>query len=163
MDFKLIDRILALSNLIGHAKLAFMEADNDLRVSSWNQGAENLFGYTEDETMGRLLNELIPVSRRDLLNCKQTQFLTCSHINNKSKEIQCDIFYAPIISTKGEKIGIAVLASDISSRLRDKANLKQQERHLKDIFGFAPIGIYHVDIEGKVFFFKQKTAYEMIW
>lgn len=150
MDFKLIDRILALSNLIGHAKLAFMEADNDLRVSSWNQGAENLFGYTEDETMGRLLNELIPVSRRDLLNCKQTQFLTCSHINNKSKEIQCDIFYAPIISTKGEKIGIAVLASDISSRLRDKANLKQQERHLKDIFGFAPIGIYHVDIEGKV-------------
>ncbi len=150
MDFKLIDRILALGNLIGHAKLAFMEADNDLRVSSWNQGAANLFGYTEDDTMGRPLNDLIPVSRRDLINCKQTHSLTCSHINNRNKEIQCDIFYAPIISTIGEKIGIAVLAKDISDRLKDKANLKQQEQHLKDIFGFAPIGIYHVDMEGKV-------------
>ncbi len=150
MDFKLIDRILALSNLIGHARLAFIEADNEMRVSSWNQGAEALLGYTEDETMGRFLNELIPVSRRDLINCKQTQLLTCSHVNNKNEEIQCDIFYAPIISTKGEKIGIAVLASDISGRLKDKANLKQQEQHLKDIFGFAPIGIYHVDLEGKI-------------
>lgn len=150
MDIKLIDRILALGNLIGHAKLAFIESDNDLRVSSWNQGATDLFGYTEDDTMGRFLNELIPVNKRDLKNCKQTQFLTCSYKNNKGREIQCDIFYAPIMSTKGEKLGIAVLAKDISSRLKDKANLKQQEQHLKDIFGFAPIGIYHVDMEGKL-------------
>jgi diguanylate cyclase (GGDEF)-like protein/PAS domain S-box-containing protein len=141
---------LALGNLIGHARLAFIESDNDLRVSSWNQGATDLFGYTEDGSMGRFLNELIPVKKRDLINCNQTQFLTCSYMNNKGREIQCDIFYAPIMSTKGEKLGIAVLAKDISSRLKDKANLKQQEQHLKDIFGFAPIGIYHVDMEGKV-------------
>lgn len=150
MDFKLIDRILALGNLIGHAKLGFIEADNELRVSSWNQGAVELFGYSENDTMGRFLNELIPVTKRELVNCKQTQILTSSHINNKGKEIQCDIFYAPIVTIKGEKIGVAVLANDISARLKDKADLKQQERHLKDIFGFAPIGIYHVDMSGKV-------------
>ena len=142
MDFKLIDRIFALGNLIGHARLAYMEADNELRVSSWNQGAVNLFGYAEDDTMGRLLNELIPVNRKDLVNCNKTQSLTCSHVNQKGETIQCDIFFAPIINTKGEKFGIAVLARDISGRLKDKANLKQQEQHLKDIFGFAPLGIY---------------------
>ncbi len=150
MDFKLIDRIFALGNLIGHARLAYMEADNELRVSSWNQGAVNLFGYAEDDTMGRLLNELIPVNRKDLVNCNKTQSLTCSHVNQKGETIQCDIFFAPIINTKGEKFGIAVLARDISGRLKDKANLKQQEQHLKDIFGFAPIGIYHVNMEGKM-------------
>ncbi len=150
MDYKLIDRILALGNLIGHARLAYIEADLQLQVSSWNLGAQDLFGYTEDETMGKFLNELIPVSKRELTNCKKTQLLTSSHVNNDGQEIQCDIYYAPIMNTKGEKLGIAVLAKDISSRLKDKANLKEQKDYLKEIFGFAPIGIYRVDMEGRI-------------
>ncbi len=150
MDYKLIDRILALGNLIGHARLAYIEADLKLQVSSWNLGAQDLFGYSEDDTMGRFLNELIPVSKRELTNCKKTQLLTCSHVNNNSQEIQCDIYYAPIMNTRGEKLGIAVLAKDISSRLKDKASLKQQEEYLEEIFGFAPIGIYRVDLEGRI-------------
>ncbi len=150
MYYKLIDRILALGNLIGHARLAYIEADLQLQVSSWNLGAQYLFGYSEDDTMGRFLNELIPVSKRELSNCKKTQLLTSSHVNNNGQEIQCDIYYAPILNPKGEKLGIAVLAKDISSRLKDKANLKQQQEHLEEIFGFAPLGIYHVNMEGKI-------------
>ncbi len=150
MDYKLIDRILALGNLIGQAHLAYVEADINLNVSSWNPGAEELFGYTEDETMGRFLNELIPVSKRELDNCRKTQFLTCSHKNKQGAEIQCKIYYAPIMNTKGEKLGVAILAKDISARLKDKESLKQQEQYLKDIFGFAPIGIYHVSQAGNV-------------
>lgn len=150
MEYKLIDRILALGNLIGQADLAYVEANMKLQVASWNPGAQKLFGYTEDETMGRLLNELIPVSKMELSNCKQAKVLTCSHVNGKGLPIQCDIHYAPIMNTKGEKLGVAVLGKDISDRLKDKENLKQQEQFLKDIFGFAPIGIYHVSLEGKI-------------
>ncbi len=150
MDYKLIDRILALGNLIGHARLAYIEADLQLQVSSWNLGAQDLFGYTEDDTMGRYLNELIPVSKRELTNCKKTQLLTCSHVNNSDQKMQCDIYYAPIMNTRGKKLGIAVLAKDISSRLKDKESLKLQEEYLKDIFGFAPIGIYRVNMEGRI-------------
>lgn len=113
-------------------------------------GAEQMFGYTEDETMGRFLYDFIPVSKRNLVGCKKTQLITCSHLNNRGQEIQCDIFYSPIMNFQGKKLGIAVLAKDISGRVKDKADLKHQERYLADIFGFAPIGIYHVDMEGKV-------------
>jgi len=70
MNYKLIDRILTLGNLISQAKLAYIEADTNLQVSSWNQGARDLFAYTEDDTMGRFLNELIPIGRHKLINCK---------------------------------------------------------------------------------------------
>lgn len=150
MDYKLIDRILALSNLIGQANLAYMEANIDLSVSSWNPGAQKLFGYTEDETMGKPLYDLIPVTRRALNNCRTTEFIFCADKNKHGEPIKCDIYYAPIMNLKGEKLGVAVLAKDISARLKDKENLKQQEKNLKDIFGFAPIGIYHVSTEGNV-------------
>ena len=141
MDYKLIDRILALSNLMGQAGLAYIEAGPELHISSWNPGAAKLFGYSEDEAMGRNLNELIPVKKRDLTACRSNQFLTCSHVNVKGENILCDIHYAPIMNTKGEKLGVAVLAKDISQRVREKESLRKQEENLKDIFGFAPIGI----------------------
>ena len=150
MDYKLIDRILALSNLMGQAGLAYIEAGPGLHISSWNPGAAKLFGYSEDEAMGRFLNELIPVNKRDLAACRSNQFLTCSHVNVKGENILCDIHYAPIMNTKGEKLGIAVLAKDISQRVREKESLKKQEENLKDIFGFAPIGIYSVNQTGRI-------------
>ncbi|MCF6246758.1 MAG: diguanylate cyclase [Desulfobacula sp.] len=161
MEYKLIDRILTLGNLIGQAKLAYIEADTQLQVASWNQGARYLFGYSEGDTMGKFLYDLIPVSKRDLAGCKKTQLLTCSHVNQLGEERQCEIFYSPIINFQGEKLGMAVLAKDISARLKDKANLKQQEQNLADIFGFAPIGIYHVNIEGKVTSANSEYAWMM--
>lgn len=150
MDYKLIDRILALGNLIGQANLAYIEATTEFQVSSWNRGAHKLFGHTEDDTMGRFLYELLPLSKKELGACSQTQFITSAHTNADGQEVQCDIYYAPIMNTKGEKLGVAVLAKDISARLKDKAVLKQQEENLKDIFGFAPMGIYHVNRQGNV-------------
>lgn len=161
MNYKLIDRILALGNLIGKARLAYIEADTELQVSSWNRGATDLFGYTEDETMGRLLNELIPVRKRELVNCKHTKYLTSSHVNKDGQKMQYDIFYAPIMNTKGEKLGVAVLAKDISARLKDKASLKQQEKYLNDIFEFAPIGFYHVNMEGNIISSNPEYAWMM--
>ena len=161
MNYKLIDRILTLGNLIGQARLAYIEADMQLQVSSWNLGATYLFGHTEDDTMGRFLYELIPVSKKELNNCRKTQFLTSSHINDDGKRVQYDIFYAPIMNTRCEKLGVAVLANDISGRVKDKANLRQQEQQLNDIFSFAPIGFYHVDMEGKITSANPEYAWMM--
>jgi diguanylate cyclase (GGDEF)-like protein/PAS domain S-box-containing protein len=150
MDFKLIDRILALGNLIGYAGIAYIEADNCLQVSSWNKGAADLFGYSEYETMGCFLYELIPLEKDKLVKCRRTRRETVTYIAGSGQKLHCEILYTPIMTTKGEKLGIAVLARDISEELQLKKNLKQQKQHLSDIFDFAPIGIYHVNMEGSV-------------
>lgn len=150
MNYKLIDRIMALGNLISHARLAYIEADNNLQISSWNQVASDLFGYSEDDTMGCYLNDILPINRSDLINCKTSHSCTCILPERNGQEVQCEIFYTPIISTKGEQLGIALLAKDISSRVKDKASMKRQKQYLEDIYGFAPVGIYHVDLEGNI-------------
>ncbi len=161
MEYKLIDRILTLGNLIGKAKLAYIEANTQFQVASWNLGAQQLFGYSEGDTMGQLLYDLIPLRKRDLVACKNTQLLTCSHVNHQGQEKQCEIYYSPIMNFQGEKLGVAVLAKDITTRLKDRANLKQQEQNLADIFGFAPIGIYHVNLTGKVISANSEYAWMM--
>lgn len=150
MDIKLIDRILTLGNLIGQAELAYIEANIDLQVISWNNGARNIFGYTEDETMGRYLYDLVPITRRELNNVKGTQFRTTEYVNSDGETIPCDLYYTAIVNTNGEKKGVAVLCKDISSKLKDKQNLERQERYMHDVVGFAPFGIYHVNKEDRI-------------
>ena len=45
--------------LVEHSPVAIVTGDNRFIVSSWNQGAERLFGYTADEAIGRHINELV--------------------------------------------------------------------------------------------------------
>ncbi len=161
MEYKLVDRILALGNLIGQAKLGYIETNTQFQVASWNLGAEAVFGYTEDETMGRFLYELIPLTMREFANCKGTKSLTTSFTNKRGEEKKCDILYSPIMNFQGEKLGVAVLAKDISACLKCKADLKQQEQYLMDIFGFAPIGVYRVNTEGHVTFANPEYAWMM--
>ncbi len=155
MDFKLIDRILALGNLIGHARLAYIEANNDLNVSSWNKGATGLFGHTEDEAMGRRLNELIPLSETDLSNCSQTIRFSCSHKTYANNQIECELFYAPIMNTKGERLGVAVLAREVTDPPQSDFTVP----HPKDVFDFAPIGFFHVNNQGEIILSNPEYAW----
>ena len=152
---------MSLSTLIGHARLAYIEADTELRVASWNQGAVHLFGYSEDDTMGKALCELVPLDRDDLRTCRKTRVATCCHKNIEGREIQSEIFFTPIMNFHGDRLGMAVLAKDISARLKDKESLRQKEQHLADISGFAPIGMYHVDMDGKVVSANPEYAWMM--
>lgn len=159
MDIKLIDRILALGNLVGFARLAYVEADINLQITSWNPSAKNLFGYSEDHCLGQFLPDLIPVSKENLIQCRQAQVESILHTTPLGKKIQCEIYYAPIINLKAERRGIAVLARDVSSRLSEKALLYQQKKHIQEIYGFAPIGIYQVQLNGKVTLANSEYAW----
>ncbi len=150
MDLKLFDRILTLGNLIGQAKLAYVEANSDLQVLSWNAGATNIFGYCEDETMGRYLYELVPITRRELTHCSGTQFKTVEYVSSAGEKIPCDLYYTAIVNTKGDRLGVAILCKDISSRLRDRRQLQLQQQYVQDVVGFAPIGIFHVNSDCRI-------------
>lgn len=161
MDYKLIDRTMAMGTLVGHAELAYIEADTKLRVVSWNQGATKLFGRLEDEAMGCQLSNLVPVDRQELLECKEPRHVTGSYTNPAGQLLQCEIFFTPIMNFKGEILGKALLARDISDIVRNKENLKKQQKYLADLTDFAPIGFYHVNMEGKVIGANPEFAWIM--
>jgi PAS domain S-box-containing protein len=45
--------------LIEVSPIAIITGDQDLIVTSWNPGAERLFGYSKEEAIGRHINDLV--------------------------------------------------------------------------------------------------------
>jgi len=159
MDIKLFDRALALGNLIGYSGMAYIETNIDFQVISWNPRAKDLFGYSENDVVGQFLYTLIPVTIEKLTQCRQTEVHSVSYINNHGQKIQCEIYCSPITNLKAEKLGMALLAKDISSRVKDSLLLKQQKQWIEELYGFAPIGIYHVQKDNKITMANSEYAW----
>lgn len=159
MKIQPLDRALALTNLIEHARMAYIEADIHLRITYWNQEAEELFGYSENMAMGHFLDHRIPMDKEMLNNCKLVQMQSISFDTPQRQTRQYNITYAPILNSNHEKIGIVLLATDVSPILKEGAGLEEQKRYFEEIYGYAPIGIYHVTLEGKITMANSEYAW----
>ena len=93
-------------------------------ISSWNRGAEKLFGYTAREIIGKPISVLIPPHSLNELPAILEQVIAgkkIDHYETKRQRkdgtiIDVSMSVSPIIDQGGKIIGAATIARDISGR-----------------------------------------------
>jgi len=112
---------------IQRTPLAVIEWSPELDVTEWNTAAEKMFAYTREEAIGKNAYDLvIPKNIKKYTDEIKTELTNRSgglySINeNKTKDgriILCEWFNTPLVDDKGETIGIASLARDVTERIR---------------------------------------------
>ena len=100
-------------------------------ITSWNQGAEKIFGYTAAEAVGQPITMLIPPQRMD----EEPQILdsirrgiTVAHYETVRRckdgtDIDISLTVSPIRDPSGTIIGASKIARDITDRKRTEAAL----------------------------------------
>jgi PAS domain S-box-containing protein len=134
-----------LESLLEISPTAVVTLDLDRRVTSWNQAAEELFGYSADEAVGRLLEDLV-VRRAELRveaaayfdeMSRQTRFHAVTRRTRKDGSlVDVDVFAVPVI-VDDEPTGYLVVYYDISA-------LKNAERRYRDLIEQLPL-VTHID------------------
>ena len=132
-----------------HRLAAIIESSDDAIVSkdlngvitSWNQGAERLFGYTAAEVVGKSITIIIPADRlheeREVLTRiragkKVDHFETLRRHKNGTL-VPISLTVSPIREADGTVVGASKIARDISYRLEAEAErarlLSEVQRH----------------------------------
>src|SRR5690242_7878793 len=78
-------------------------------ITSWNQGAEKIFGYTEDEVVGKSINILIPSNRlheEDMIISNLKQGRKIDHfetvrVHKSGRELIISLTVSPIKDANG--------------------------------------------------------------
>jgi len=120
--------------LVASRLAAIVECSNDAIigkdlngiVTSWNRGAEQIFGYSADEMVGCSITRLIPVDQQAeeeqiLEKIRHGQSIERFETLRQTKDgrlIDVGITVSPVMDAKGTVIGVSKVARDITERKR---------------------------------------------
>ena len=118
-----------------------MSKDLDGVITSWNQGAERIFGYQPDETIGKQITILIPAERADeepsiLERIRRGERIEHFETVRRRKDgslVDISLTISPIVDERGAIIGASKIARDITQRKRTEDALRAADR-AKDEF-----------------------------
>jgi PAS domain S-box-containing protein len=107
-------------------------------ITSWNRGAERIFGYREDEVVGQSILKLIPDERHHeepvilnrLRNGERIERYETKRLKSDGQLIDVSLTISPIRNQAGNIIGVSKIARDVSEQKKD-------EERKNDFIGMA--------------------------
>jgi len=139
------------SSLLELSPTAIVAVDREFRVTSWNEAAEKLFGYTAEEAIGQVIDDL--VAKDEGLHSDATQLSRQANVGQHAQFVRqrtrkdgslVDVeIHAGAIMVGGERVGDYVIYHDISE-------LQRQRRYYEALFEWSPNAIALLDPQGNV-------------
>jgi PAS domain S-box-containing protein len=110
---------------------AVLSKDLNGIIKTWNKGAERLFGYTAEETIGRPVTMLIPADRQNeepgiLQRLRRGERIDHYETVRRRKDggmIDISLTVSPIKNSAGRIIGASKIARDITERKRSQEHI----------------------------------------
>lgn len=123
-----------LSAIVESSDDAIISKDLNGTIMSWNNGAEKIFGYSENEVLGKPITILIPKNRlkeeKAILNNikegKKVDHFETIRLNKQGEKINISLTVSPIKDSRGNIIGASKIGRDITARIRAKEEIEKQ-------------------------------------
>jgi len=125
-----------MSAIVASTDDAIIGQDLEGHITSWNFGAEELYGYTASEAIGKHISILIPGDRRDEVEDYRAAIAAGERLHSRDSIrvkkdgsiIHVSLTVSPVFDAKGNLIGISKIARDVSERLEMEAQIRDQVR-----------------------------------
>ena len=143
-----------LSAIVESSDDAIISKDLNSRITSWNSGAERIFGYKESEVLGKSIMLLIPDSRlhdEDLIlenirNGRRIHHFETIRKTKNGKEIPVSLSISPVKDKQGKIIGASKIARDVSYRWE----VEEKQAMLSAIVESSDDAIVSKDLHGNI-------------
>ena len=122
-------------------------------VTSWNNAAEKLFGYTEEEMIGQSIFKIIPPERVNeeyeildqLRQGKKIEHFETKRMSNKGKLIDISLTTSPIRDVGGKIIGASKIARNISLQKETARLIHENEERFRMAVEMTHLGTCEYD------------------
>ncbi len=134
-----------LAAIVESSDDAILSLDLDGTVATWNRAAEELFGYTASEIIGKPVTVLIPADREDeepgllerVAHGEHIQHHETLRVSKDGQTLAVSLSVSPIVDTAGNVIGASKIARDITARKRAEGALAKRAEEQAALYEFT--------------------------
>jgi PAS domain S-box-containing protein len=129
-----------LAAIVESSDDAIVSKTLDAIITTWNRGAERLFGYTAAEAVGRPITLIIPPERLDeepailerLRRGQRVEHFETVRVAKDGRRLDISLTISPVRDAQGRIIGASKIARDITARKQVEAALREQALLLRE-------------------------------
>jgi PAS domain S-box-containing protein len=137
---KIEQQMMFLASIVQSSDDAIVSKNLDGIITSWNRGAERIFGYTADEAVGQPITIVIPQDRQDeerqiLMRIRRGERIEHFETIRQRKHgslIWVSLTISPVKNSQGKIVGASKVARDITEQRRigdQVATLAREAEH----------------------------------
>ncbi|HEX5604675.1 MAG TPA: PAS domain S-box protein [Pyrinomonadaceae bacterium] len=155
-----------LSALIESADDAIISKTLEGIITSWNAGAQRVFGYTADEVIGKPITILIPKDHEDeepailarLRAGERIEHYETIRVRKDGRLIEISLTVSPIVGPNGQIIGASKIARDITEQRQARRALDEASERLKLASTAARLGEWSWDAKTDIVKLSETAA-----
>jgi PAS domain S-box-containing protein len=149
-----------LAAIVDSSDDAIITKNLDGTITSWNQGAQRIFGYTPQEAIGQPITILIPPDRlgeeplildRIKRGERIRHFQTIRQAKNGAL-LNVSLTVSPVIDSAGRIIGASKIARDISQEVTARERMRQSEEQFRVTLSSIGDAVIATDQKGHITF-----------
>jgi len=127
-------------------------------ITSWNQSAERIFGYSPQEAIGKPISMLLPPGKEDeeldLLGCLKRGETTNAYDAVRTRKdglnIEVSVSMSPIFDPLGNLVGASKVARDITDRKQLETELEVRRAQAVASAGLSALGMMAAGIAHEI-------------
>lgn len=125
-------------NIVEQTQFAVIFADGEGVIRFWNAGAEAMFGYKAEETLGKTLNLIVPDRQRArhwegyhrVMSTGMTKYgrelLAVPAVRKDGTRISIEFSIVLLHAPTGEVAGAAAIMMDVTARWQQQKEMKER-------------------------------------
>ena len=152
---KAVGKLQELAAIVESSEDAILGKTLEGVITSWNKGAEKMYGYAAEEIVGKSVYDIVPPERRDeleqilerLKRGEAVERLETVRVRKDGTTVDVSATISPIKDQGGRVIGASAIARDITERKRAEEALRESEARWRVTVQAARVGTWVMDIE----------------
>lgn len=125
-----------LALIVDSSQDAIIGKDLDGTITHWNKGAERIYGYSQEEVVGKSISILAPNDRPDEIpeilarvrRGERVEFFETVRVRKDGQRLNVSISVSPIREMSGEIVGASAIARDVTAQKRNEDLLRQAQK-----------------------------------
>lgn len=147
-----------LASIVDSSDDAIISKTLDGIITSWNPGAERIYGYRAGEVIGKPISMLAPEDRVDEIPAilekirrgERVEHFESVRVTKDKRRVDVSITVSPVRNAQGNIVGASAIARDITSIQQAHRKARESESRAQAIFQSAAQAILIVDAAGKI-------------